>query len=95
MHLPKSTTLIITGGAKGIDELAENYADEKHIPKLIIRPEYNKYGKAAPLIRTKAIIEKSDLIIVFWDGESKGTQYAIKYATSLGKKIILHKILNV
>lgn len=94
-HIPKNTTLIITGGARGIDELAESYADSKCIPKLIIEPEYNKYGKAAPLIRTKTILEKADLIIIFWDGESKGTKYAIKCATSLGKKVILHRVFGI
>ena len=30
-HIPKETTMIITGGADGIDTLAEKYADKKHI----------------------------------------------------------------
>lgn len=34
-YVPRDVTLIITGGAKGIDTLAEKYADENKIPKLI------------------------------------------------------------
>ena len=46
-YIPNETTEIISGGAKGIDTLAEKYADENNIPKLIIKPEYAKYGKSA------------------------------------------------
>lgn len=94
-HIPKKATLIITGGARGIDQLAENYADEKQIPKLVIKPEYKKYGRAAPLIRNKKIIENSNIVVIFWDGKSKGTQYAIKYAFSLGKQIVIHRVLKI
>ena len=42
-YIPDGTTEIISGGAKGIDTLAEKYADEHNIPKLIIKPEFNLY----------------------------------------------------
>ncbi len=93
-YIPKETTQIITGGAKGIDTLAEKYADENNITKTIIKPEYKKYGIHAPLIRNKEIVEKADLIIAIWDGESKGTKSAIDYAKELNKKINLY-ILNI
>ena len=35
-YIPKETTLIISGGAPGIDTLAEKYADEHKISKLIL-----------------------------------------------------------
>ena len=37
-YTPNGATKIISGGAKGIDMLAEKYADENNIPKLIIKP---------------------------------------------------------
>lgn len=94
-HIPNNTTLIITGGARGIDKLAENYADEKQIPKLIIKPDYKKYARSAPLKRNKKIIEKADIVVAFWDGKSKGTQYAIEYAFSLGKQIVIHRVSRI
>ena len=39
-HIPEDTHLIISGGAKGMDTVAERYADEHNIEKLIIRPQY-------------------------------------------------------
>lgn len=44
-YVPPETDLIISGGAKGVDTLAELYADEQGIPKRIIRPQYELYGK--------------------------------------------------
>ncbi len=90
-HIPCNTTLIITGGAGGIDTLAENYADKKHLSKLILRPQYNVYRKGAPLKRNETMVEICDMALIIWDGCSKGTEYTINYAYKMGKKVILIK----
>lgn len=86
-YIPESVTEIISGGAIGIDTLAEEVADKRRISKSIIRPEYDKYGKKAPLIRNKEIVERAELVIAFWDGKSRGTKFTIDYAKKLNKKI--------
>lgn len=78
--IPPDTTLIISGGAVGVDTLAERYADKNGIEKLILHPDYELYGKSAPLIRDKLIVDHADLVIAVWDGESRGTEYTISYA---------------
>ena len=88
-YIPEDTTLIISGGAKGIDALAEEYADKHKISKLIMRPDYKKYGKAAPLLRNKKMVDLSDIIIIIWDGKSKGTKFTIDYAKAQGKEVII------
>ena len=88
-YIPEGAKLIISGGAKGVDTLAEQYADEHKISKLILRPDYKRYGKAAPLIRNKKMIELADTVIVIWDGESRGTKFTIDYAKGMGKEVIL------
>ena len=55
-HIPPQTKLIISGGASGIDTLAEKYADKHRISKLILRPQYGEFGKAAPLKRNEMMI---------------------------------------
>lgn len=87
-YIPEEATLIISGGAKGIDALAEKYADDHKISKLILRPDYKKYGKAAPLFRNKQMVELSDMVIVIWDGKSRGTKYTIDYAKAKNKPVI-------
>jgi hypothetical protein len=84
--------MIISGGAKGIDSLAELYAQKNNIPIKIIRPEYGKYGKGAPIVRNKEIVNMSDHIIAIWDGKSRGTQSVIKFSEKQNKKLTICRI---
>ena len=51
----------------------------------VFLPQYERYGRAAPIIRNKAIVDHADRIIAFWDGTSTGTLSVIKYAKKTGK----------
>lgn len=79
-------TEIITGGAVGVDTLALKYARENNIKATILKPEYEKYKRGAPLIRNRLIVDASDLVIAIWDGKSRGTKYTIDYAEKIGKE---------
>ena len=70
---------IISGGAIGADTLAERFADEYHIKKTIIKPEWNKYGRGAGLIRNTEIVKQSDFVFAFYK-KSKGTKDTIEKA---------------
>ena len=87
MYVDESVELIISGGAVGVDTLAEKYADKKGISKLILKPDYKRYGKAAPIIRNRLMVDICDTIIVIWDGKSKGTKHTIEYAQKTKKTI--------
>ena len=89
-YIPDNVTEIISGGAIGIDTLAEEVADKRRISKSIIRPEYDKYGKKVPLIRNKEIVERAELVIAFWDGKSRGTKFTIDYAKKLNKEVKIY-----
>ena len=75
--IPKETTEIISGGAKGVDTLAKEYAIENGLKLTEFLPEYERYGKGAPLKRNIAIIENADIVLAFWDGKSRGTKFVI------------------
>ena len=77
--------LFISGGARGVDSLAEDFITKLDFPKLIIRPDYNKYGKSAPLVRDREMVERADYVLAIWDGHSRGTKYTVDYARKLGK----------
>ena len=86
-YITDDVDLIIFGGASGVDTLAENYADKHKISKLILRPEYSRYKKGAPLKRNEKMIEIADSVLVIYDGKSNGTKYTIDYAKKLNKPI--------
>lgn len=88
-YIPTGVELIISGGARGVDTIAEQYADKHKISKLILRPDYVKYGRGAPLIRNRKMVDIADRVIIVWDGVSKGTKRTAEYAKSIGKEIII------
>lgn len=77
-YLPNNVSEIISGGAKGVDSIARDYAQKEGIPLREIFPDYKLYKKAAPLRRNIDIIIAADIVYVFWDGESKGSEFVIK-----------------
>lgn len=87
-HIPEETELIICGGAKGVDTIAEQYADSHGIEKLIIKPQYEKFGRAAPIKRNEEMVDLADIVLAIWDGRSRGTKYTVQYAEQKNKKII-------
>lgn len=76
-YLPAETSEIVSGGAKGVDSDARKYAEENDLPLTEFLPEYQRYGRGAPLKRNLQIIEYADYVIAFWDGKSRGTKYVI------------------
>lgn len=87
---------IISGGAKGADSLAEQYAKEKGYALKVFPADWDIYGKSAGYKRNaemhKYISEFDDrLCIAFWDGESKGTQHSFDLAKQYKNPILVIK----
>ena len=76
-YLPEGTTEIVSGGARGVDASAREYALRHGLKLTEFLPEYSRYGRGAPLRRNIAIIESADLVLAFWDWRSKGTKHVI------------------
>ena len=89
-YLPENTTEIVSGGAKGIDTCAREYAISHGIKLTEFLPEYSRYGRGAPLKRNLKIIEYADVVIAFWDGKSKGTKYVIDNCKKQGVQVDVH-----
>lgn len=84
-----SIQMIISGGARGVDQLAEIFAKKYKIELKVYNPDWNTYGVKAAFIRNTLICENSDQIVAFWDGKSKGTKMTLDIAKRLGKPIRL------
>ena len=86
-YLPEETTEIVSGGAKGIDTCAREYALANELKLTEFLPEYQRYGKGAPLKRNLQIIDYADLVLAFWDGKSRGTNYVIAACKKRNKQV--------
>ena len=87
--LPEDVTEIVSGGAKGVDTSAREYAQVHGIPLTEFLPDYRRYGRGAPLRRNITIIEYADLVLAFWDGKSRGTKYVIDQCRERGVPVIV------
>ena len=76
---------IVSGGAAGVDLCAAEFAKKNAIKLTVFMPQYERYGRAAPIVRNKEIVDYADKILAFWDGKSKGTLSVIQYAKKTGK----------
>lgn len=85
--LPNELDTLVSGGAKGVDTLVEEYAKEKGLNFIVVLPEWDTYGKAADPIRNKKIVNGSDYVIAIHDGTSKGTLNTISIARHAEKLI--------
>ena len=91
-YLPANVDTIVSGGADGVDRLAEQYADLHRLSKYIMRPRYDIYGRAAPLKRNEQMVDIADAVLVVWDGRSKGTRFTLNHAKKKNKPVTLVKI---
>lgn len=86
----------ITGGATGIDTQFESqlkrmsYFHEEQLE--VIKPNYAKFKKSAPIIRNKEMVDKADIVYALWNGISKGTEYTINYANEKKKEVVIYEV---
>lgn len=85
-------TRIISGGAVGIDSYAKRYAEEHNIPCTEYLPQYELYGRNAPLQRNTQIVDDCQFLIAFPSAESRGTWDSIRKAEKSQK---LLKVINI
>ncbi len=88
-YLPADVTEIVSGGAKGIDTVAADYAREHGVPLTEFLPDYARYRQGAPLKRNAQIADYADEALVFWDGVSRGTMHTVELFKKQGKPITL------
>jgi len=89
-YVPEGCSEVVSGGAAGVDALAERYAEEHGLKLTVIRPDYKLAKRAAPLLRNGEIIRRADYVLILWDGVSRGTLHVIKTCLTIGKR---HKLL--
>ena len=79
LDLPKDTE-IVSGGAQGVDSAAVSMGIQRNLKCSVCLPDWDTYGKSAGIIRNQQIVDAADMVVAFWDGESKGTLNTIERA---------------
>ena len=79
--------VVVSGGARGADTLAVAAARARGLQVFVVRPDYQRYGRQAPLRRNELIARTVTRMVAFWDGRSGGTAYAVSCMEKLGKPV--------
>lgn len=78
---------IVSGAASGADYLGELYAKENGYKLTKLLADWQKYGKAAGPIRNKQMAQYADGLVLFWDGNSRGSKNMLENAKKEGLEI--------
>lgn len=78
---------IISGHARGADQLGERYAFEQGITLELFPANWGVDGRSAGFKRNIKMAKYADALIAFWDGTSRGTSHMIKVARAYGLKV--------
>lgn len=77
---------VISGGARGADSLAEQWARHNGIDVKVFLPDHKAYRHPYHH-RNRLIVEACDQLVAFWNGHSTGIKYTIGYARRMGKPV--------
>ena len=84
-------TEVVSGTARGVDQLGEFWAKEHEVPVKEFPADWDQFGKSAGYKRNKQMAEYADALIAIWDGESRGTKHMIDLAKELELKVFVFK----
>lgn len=81
--------VIVNGGARGADTMAQNIALQLGITTKQYLPDWKLYGRSAGIKRNIIMLDESrpDEVWAFQVNNSPGTSHMIKYATRKGCKV--------
>jgi hypothetical protein len=85
-------TVVISGAARGADQLGELWAAEFQVPCERFPADWDRYGKSAGYRRNEQMASAAEALIALWDGESRGTKHMIETAKRKGLKVHVHAV---
>lgn len=82
-------TLVIEGGAYGVDQIAGHISRQAGIDTRTVKAKWNEHGKKAGYVRNALMVTMADVVLCIWDGRSKGTHHTIQLAVEAGLPTIV------
>ncbi len=80
---------VVCGKAKGPDTYGERWAQKHDIQVEYFPADWEKFGKAAGMIRNTHMAEYAQALVAFWDGQSKGTRNMIDQMMMRNKVVLV------
>jgi hypothetical protein len=80
-------TEVVTGGAQGVDLLADEWARYNKKNRVIFLANWEGHGRAAGVLRNARMATHADACIVIWDGKSPGSRNMLETAKREGLKV--------
>lgn len=71
---------VISGCAKGADQLGEQWAHEFGKQLIKMPADWDQFGKSAGYKRNEEMAKIATHLVAFWDGKSPGTKHMIDLA---------------
>lgn len=78
---------VVSGGARGADALAAQWARANGVPLTEHLPDYAQYGSGATHRRNYDMAKAADVVLLLWDGASRGTLSTYRAAKALGRHV--------
>ena len=91
-QVPPDCDGFVSGGARGVDQMAVQLADQRGVPSWEYLPDYARYGRGAPLVRNREIVKQADLVLAVWDGKSRGTRYVMDQCKKTGTALRVFRL---
>lgn len=88
---PKDVSEVVSGTARGADQLGEWWAELHNIPVKKFPAKWHEFGKSAGYRRNAEMAEYADALIAIWDGESRGTEHMINLANKAGLSVRVYR----
>jgi hypothetical protein len=85
-------TQVITGDARGADQLGFRWALKHHIRSRCFTADWERFGKTAGVRRNHQMAQAGDVLIAFWDGQSPGTAHMVQCMRHLGKPVVVIRV---
>jgi hypothetical protein len=85
-------TQVLTGGARGADQLGYRWAWKHAITHQLFRADWERFGKSAGVRRNHQMAQAGDMLIAFWDGQSTGTAHMVQCMRQLGKPVVVIRV---
>ncbi len=85
-------TQVITGGARGADQLGYRWAWKHAVKHQLFRADWERLGKSAGVRRNYQMAQAGDVLVAFHCNNSPGTAHMIACMRALGKPVVVIQV---